>query len=43
MIDYDTGEVLYDKNKDVKTSVASLTKMMGLIIIFELFFYLIFF
>lgn len=35
MIDYNTGEVLYDKNKDEKRSVASLTKMMGLILIFE--------
>lgn len=35
LIDYDTGEILYEKNKDKKTSIASLTKMMGLIIIFE--------
>lgn len=35
LIDYDTGKILYEKKKDEKTSVASLTKMMGLIIIFE--------
>lgn len=35
LMDYDTGEILYEKNKDKKTSVASLTKMMGLILIFE--------
>lgn len=35
LMDYDSGEVLYDKKANEKTSVASLTKMMGLIIIFE--------
>ena len=35
LMDYDTGEILYEKNKDKKTSIASLTKMMGLILIFE--------
>ena len=35
MIDYDTGEILYNKNANSHTSVASLTKMMGLILIFE--------
>ena len=35
MIDYSTGEVLYDKNGNERRSVASLTKMMGLILIFE--------
>ena len=35
MIDYATGDVLYEKKKDEKTKVASLTKMMGLILIFE--------
>lgn len=35
LIDYDTGEVLYNKNANSHTSVASLTKMMGLVLIFE--------
>ena len=35
LIDYDTKEILYEKNSNKKVSVASLTKMMGLIIIFE--------
>ena len=35
LISYDSGEVLYSKDKDTRRSVASLTKMMGLIIIFE--------
>lgn len=35
MIDYDTGEILYNKNANSHTSVASLTKMMGLLLIFE--------
>ncbi len=35
MIDYDTREVLYNKNANQRTSVASLTKMMGLLLIFE--------
>lgn len=35
LIDYNSGKVLYDKNKDERRSVASLTKMMGLILVFE--------
>lgn len=35
LIDYGTGEVLYSKNKDERRSVASLAKMMGLILIME--------
>lgn len=35
MMDYDTEEILYGKDENRKISVASLTKMMGLIIIFE--------
>ncbi len=35
LIDYDTKEVLYGKDENKRTSVASLTKMMGLILIFE--------
>ncbi len=35
LMDYNTGQILYNKNANSKTSVASLTKMMGLIIIFE--------
>lgn len=35
LIDYNSGKVLYDKNMSKKVSVASLTKMMGLILIFE--------
>ena len=35
LMDYNTGKILYNKNANSKTSVASLTKMMGLIIIFE--------
>lgn len=35
LIDYDTKEILYEKNSNKRVSVASLTKMMGLIIIFE--------
>lgn len=35
MIDYNSGEVLYNKNKDERLSVASLTKMMGLLLVFE--------
>lgn len=35
MIDYNTGEVLYNKSANERMSVASLTKMMGLILIFE--------
>ena len=35
LIDYDTKEVLYGKDENKKTSVASLTKMVGLILIME--------
>ena len=35
LIDNDSKEVLYKKNENKKTSVASLTKMMGLILIME--------
>ena len=35
LMDYDTKEVLYGKEENKRTSVASLTKMMGLILIFE--------
>lgn len=35
MIDASSGEVLYNKNANEKRSVASLTKMMGLVLIFE--------
>ena len=35
LIDYDTKEVLYGKDENKRTSVASLTKMMGLILIME--------
>ena len=35
MIEYTTGEILYNKNANERRSVASLTKMMGLVIIFE--------
>ena len=35
MIDANTGTILYNKNANQITSIASLTKMMGLIIIFE--------
>ena len=35
LMDYDTKEVLYGKDENKRTSVASLTKMMGLILIFE--------
>lgn len=35
LIDYDTKEVLYGKNENKRTSVASLTKMVGLILIME--------
>ena len=35
LIEVDTGTIIYEKNKDEKVSVASLTKMMGLILIFE--------
>lgn len=35
MIEYTTGEILYNKNANEKRSVASLTKMMGLILIME--------
>ena len=35
MIDYNTGTILYNKNANEIRSVASLTKMMGLILICE--------
>lgn len=35
LIDYDTKEVLYGKEENKRTSVASLTKMVGLILIME--------
>ena len=35
LIDYDTKEVLYGKDENRRTSVASLTKMVGLILIME--------
>ena len=35
LIDFDTGTILYEKNKDERLSVASLTKMMAQIIILE--------
>ena len=35
LIDYNSGKVLYDKKMNEKVSVASLTKMMGLVLIFE--------
>lgn len=35
LIDYHNGNILYNKNANQKTSVASLTKMMGLLLIFE--------
>lgn len=35
MIEYNTGEVLYNKNANERRSVASLAKMMGLILILE--------
>ena len=35
MIDYNSGDILYEKNKDERRSVASLTKMMSLLLVFE--------
>lgn len=35
LIDYDTKEILYGKEENKRTSVASLTKMVGLILIME--------
>ena len=35
LVETSSGTILYEKNKDEQVSVASLTKMMGLIIIFE--------
>ena len=35
MIEYTSGDVLYNKNANARRSVASLVKMMGLILIFE--------
>lgn len=37
MIEASSGEVLFEKNKDEKHAVASLTKMMGLILFFEIY------
>ena len=35
LIDADTGTILYEKNKDERLSIASLTKMVGQIIILD--------
>ena len=35
LMEVDSGEILFSKNKDERLSVASMTKMMGLIIIME--------
>ncbi len=35
LIEVSTGKIIYEKNKDEQVSIASLTKMMGLILIFE--------
>ena len=35
LIEVSTGKIIYEKNKDERVSIASLTKMMGLILIFE--------
>lgn len=35
LIETSTGTIIYEKNKDEKVSIASLTKMMSLILIFE--------
>lgn len=35
LIEVSTGTIIYEKNKDERVSIASLTKMMGLILIFE--------
>lgn len=35
LVEVSTGKIIYEKNKDERVSIASLTKMMGLILIFE--------
>lgn len=35
LIEVSTGKIIYEKDKDEQVSIASLTKMMGLILIFE--------
>ena len=35
LVEVGTGKIIYEKNKDERVSIASLTKMMGLILIFE--------
>ena len=35
LIEVSTGKIIYEKNKDEQVSIASLTKMMGLVLIFE--------
>lgn len=35
LVETSTGKIIYEKNRDERVSVASLTKMMGLILIFE--------
>ena len=35
IIDGDTGQILFEKNKDIKTYPASMTKIMTVLIIFE--------
>lgn len=35
LLEVSTGKIIYEKNKDERVSIASLTKMMGLILIFE--------
>lgn len=35
LVEVDTGTIIYEKAKDERVSIASLTKMMGLILIFE--------
>lgn len=37
MIDASSGEIVFEKNRNKKQAVASLTKMMGLIIFFEIY------
>ncbi len=35
LMDFDSGDILYNKNATSNVAIASLTKMMGLILIFE--------
>lgn len=35
LVEVSSGKIIYEKNKDEQVSIASLTKMMGLILIFE--------